>query len=487
MPRAGQSPWKPSGFRPLLFGITPRTTTARISLVLFAVLLAGSALMLVLLESATRNQLDREVQARITAIADAAQTAWRSGGIEAAVTILDGELQVPGPLIIHLSRRDGSLLLGNMARWPANVAANGRFYRLPAMHADHNDVELYLVTTRQLPDGYRLLVGRSLEAEEQLQKTLTTMLAIALPIAAMLAFLTSRLITAIITDRVRGITDVVGEVTAGKLHARVTLPPGPPADAFDSMGQAFNVMLARVESVLDELRAVTDGLAHDLRSPLTRLKARTDRLGMGSVVDAADLAAVSAEAQSLLGMLDNSLEISRAEAGIGRDSFADVDLSAMVTDLAEMYGPLAEDSGVHFTVLPGLSRVTALAHRQLLGRALANLIDNALRYGAAGGVIELAAENTDAGTRLVVGDHGPGIAVSQRREALRRFGRLDAARGAQNVRQGEALQGQTLQGAGLGLSLAAAVARLHGGTITLADNKPGLKVAIDLPAVRAAE
>ena len=482
MPRAGLSPWKPSGFRLLGAGLAPRTTTARISLLVFLVLLAGSGLLLILLERATQTQLDREAQTRVDAIADAASSAWARDGIEAAVSILDGELRVPGVLVIHLAASDGSLLLGNLARWPADVPIDGAYYRVAAMQAEQGDPVPYMVTARRMPEGYRLLVGRSLEAEVQLQNTLTTMLAIALPMAALLAFVTSRLITAIIADRARGIADVVGDVTAGKLHARVAVPPGMPADAFDSMGQAFNVMLARIEGLIDELRAVTDGLAHDLRSPLTRLKARTDRLGLGNVVDAADLAAVSAEAQSLLGMLDNSLEISRAEAGIGRESFANVDLSAMVTDLAEMYGPLAEDSGVHFTVLAGLSRVTALAHRQLLGRALANLIDNALRYGAGGQVIELAAENTATGTRLVVGDHGPGIAAGQRREALRRFGRLDTARGAQNVRPGQALQG-----AGLGLSLAAAVARLHGGTITLADNKPGLRVAIDLPAASAAE
>jgi signal transduction histidine kinase len=459
MPRAGQSPWKPSGFRLALANIMPRTTTARISLLLFLVIVAGSALLLILLERATRNQLDGEAQTRITAIATATETAWRRAGIEAALVILDGELQVPGPLIVHLAAPDGSLLLGNMARWPAGIAPNRRYYRIPAMHADHGDIEPYLVTARMMPDGYRLLVGRSLEAEVQLQSTLTTMLLLALPVAALLAWIASRMITGIITDRAHGIADVVGEVTAGRLHARVDLPPGPPADAFDSMGQAFNVMLARVESVLDELRAVTDGLAHDLRSPLTRLKARIDKLQQGSAVDAADLEAVSAEAESLLAMLDTSLEITRAEAGIGRDRFETVDLSQMVSDLADMYEPLAEDAGVKLVVQPGLTPVMAQAHRQLLGRALANLIDNALRYGAAGKLIELAAERHAGG---------------QRRDALKRFGRLDAARGR---------QGQRLQGAGLGLSLAAAVARLHGGTLTLADNQPGLTVAIDLPAV----
>lgn len=477
MPRAGLSWWKPSGFRLLLTSLAPRTTTARITLVLFLVLLAGSGLQLVVLARVTQDRLEREARTRVTTISAAAEKAWRNKGIEAAVTILDGELQVPGPLIIHLATPDGSLLLGNMKRWPAGVATDRRYYRVQAMHLDHGDIEPYLVTARAMPDGYRLIVGRSLEAADQLQDTITTMLEIALPLAALLSWLTTRLITAIITDRARGLADVVGEVTAGKLHARVDVRPGPPGDAFDSMGQAFNTMLARIEGLLDELRAVTDGLAHDLRSPLTRLKSRIDKLGLGSVVEAADLAAVSAEADSLLAMLDNSLEISRAEAGIGRDSFAEVDLSAMVSDMAEMYGPLAEEAGITLKVRPGLSHVTARAHRQLLGRALANLIDNALRYGAAGKVIELAAEATADGARLLVGDHGPGIPPGQRREALRRFGRLDAARGAQH-----GSGGLRIQGAGLGLSLAAAVARLHGGTLSLADNKPGLKVAIDLPA-----
>ncbi len=481
MPRSGQSrpssAWQPSALHRLLNRAAPRTTTARISLLLFLVLLAGSSLLLVLLERVTQTQVEREAQGRITAIADAAEAAWRKDGIEAALTILDGELQVPGPLVIHLEDGAGALVLGNLGRWLVGVPADQRYYRVPAMQGERGETQPYMVVGRPMPEGYRLLIGRSLEAEVQLQRTLTLTLAFALPVAMLLAFLTSRLITSIIADRARNIADVVGDVTAGRLDARVNVPPGPPADAFDSMGQAVNVMLARIEALLDELRAVTDGLAHDLRSPLTRLKARIDRLGQGTVVDAADLAAVATEAESLLAMLDNSLEISRAEAGIGRDSFAQVDLSAMVADLADMYEPLAEDAGVSLTVAHDGVPVTARAHRQLLGRALANLIDNALRYGAAGQRIELSAEATPGGARLAVGDHGPGIPPGSRREALRRFGRLDAARGR---------QGERPQGAGLGLALAAAVARLHGGTITLSDNQPGLRVAIDLPAAPAA-
>jgi signal transduction histidine kinase len=477
MPRPGLSPWKPSGFSLLIASWWRGTTTARIGLLLFLVLLAAAWAPLILLERATQSQLDSEASARITAIAATAEQAWKKEGIEAAVTLLDGELGVPGPLIIHLAAPDGSLLLGNLARWPAAVPADRRQYRVPAMHADHGDIEPYLVTARPMPDGYRLLVGRSLEAEVQLQRTLVTTLALVLPFAVLIALFTSRMITRIIASRARGLADVVREVTAGKLHARVDVPPGPPADAFDSMGQAFNVMLARIEALIDELRTVTDGLAHDLRSPLTRLKARIEHMAVGTAINADDLDAVGAEAQALLAMLDNSLEITRAEAGIGRDRFEALDLAAMLAELADMYEPLAEDAGVALAVAAE-SPVVLPVHRQLLGRALSNLIDNALRYGASGQRIELGVAAKAGGALIWVADHGPGIPASRRMEALRRFGRLDTARRAQ--RPG-------LQGAGLGLSLAGAVARLHGGTLALDDNKPGLKVILDLPATPAAE
>lgn len=453
------------------------TTTARVGLLLFVVLLLSTSGPLILLERATQAQLDGDAQSRITAIADAAEAAWRQRGQSAAIEILGGELQVPGPLAIMLVDADGELLLGNLRRWPAGVPVDRSYYRVPAMADSQNDPNDYMATARTMPEGYRLLVARSLEAETKLQTILVTTLALVLPLVIIISLVTSRMIAGIIADRARGLADVVREVTVGKLQSRVDVPPGPPADAFDAMGQAFNVMLERVEGLIDELRTVTDGLAHDLRSPLTRLRARIDHMAVGTAVSADDLEAVAAEAQALLAMLDNSLEISRAEAGIGRDRFETLDLSAMIAELADLYEPLAEDAGVTLEVATSGPVVMAV-HRQLLGRALANLIDNALRYGATGKRIELGVAAREGGARVWVGDHGPGIPASQRREALRRYGRLDTARRAQKP---------GMQGAGLGLSLAGAVSRLHGGSLALADNQPGLKVMLDLPAAPAAE
>ncbi len=237
-------------------------------------------------------------------------------------------------------------------------------------------------------------------------------------------------------------------------------------DAFSELAAAINLMLVRIEALVAELRVVTDSLAHDLRSPLTRLRATIDR-AMRETDDEVALSAlerVGAEAETLLAMLATALQISRAEAGIGRDRFVPTDLGRMIEDLAEVYGPLAEERG--FT-LSTEGEAHGVVHRELVGQALANLVDNAMKYGRPGGIIRLSVHPTQGQVTLAVDDDGSGIPEAQRAEALRRFGRLDPARQP--------------GGAGLGLALAAAVARLHGGTILLRDNAPGLSVRLELP------
>jgi signal transduction histidine kinase len=237
-------------------------------------------------------------------------------------------------------------------------------------------------------------------------------------------------------------------------------------DAFSDLAASINLMLGRIEALVAELRVVTDSLAHDLRSPLTRLSATVER-ALRETDDETAIAAlerVGSEAETLFAMLSTALQISRAEAGIGRDRFVATDLGEMIGDLVEVYGPLAEERGFTLTA-EGSGQ--GVVHRELTGQALANLVDNAMKYGRPGGVIRLSLHQTPETITLAVDDDGPGIAEPQRAEALRRFGRLDPARSA--------------GGAGLGLALAAAVARLHGGTITLGDNAPGLSVRLALP------
>jgi signal transduction histidine kinase len=215
---------------------------------------------------------------------------------------------------------------------------------------------------------------------------------------------------------------------------------------------------------------VTDSMAHDLRSPVSRMKARLEQ-GLGRTNDAGAQAAMAdaiEEADSLNRLLDTALEISRAEAGIGRDQFTRFALHPTFEDMAEVYGPLAEDRGFAIAVdsSPGLD---IFAHRELLVRALSNLVDNALKYAAGGSTIRIGARQFDSNTiELTVGDDGPGLTEEQMAEATRRFVRLDPARGG--------------TGAGLGLSLVETIAHLHGGTMHLESNPPqGLLVRLTLP------
>lgn len=444
----------------------PLSTTGRIGLIVFLTLAGGFAIILGFIARVTQNQLDADARALINAERMAIVQVYVRDGMDGARAVIAGEMRIPGPLAMLLVDGDGQAQIGNIPDWPQGLPTDARFHHIDLLRTGHRRAETFVVSATALRGGNRLLVGRSVEEQQRLTATLTTSLVTSIGLSLVLSLVISYLLARIIAGRVQSIADVAGAVGAGDLSRRVEVPANGSRDAFDALGLALNSMLARIEALLDELRSVTDGLAHDLRSPLTRMKARIDRLMRAGGPATADVALIGNEADALLAMLETSLEISRVEAGIGRDGFTRIDLAALVTDMVEMYEPLAEDTGVRLTALAA-TPVPVLAHRELLGRALSNLIDNALRYGAAGGVIEVEVATTADGARLAVGDRGPGIATAAREEALKRFGRLNSARPA--------------GGAGLGLSLAAAIARLHGGRLTLAANQPGLRVVIDIP------
>lgn len=280
---------------------------------------------------------------------------------------------------------------------------------------------------------------------------------LAMAVALIFAGLAGVIAARMIERRLGRTVATADAVAAGDLTRRVPLGGG--NDAFEALARAINAMLDRIAALVGELKLATDGLAHDLRAPLTRLRATLER-ALAAAPDEAGRATIlraMEEGERLLAMLDTALRITRAEAGLGREAFGAVDIHAMLDGLADMFGPLAEDRGMSVTVAPG-EPIAVNANREMLGQALANLVDNALKYGA--GAITLSAETGPREVTISVADEGRGIPPEAREDALKRFGRLDAAR-----HEG---------GAGLGLSLVAAVAHLHGGTLTLGDNAPGL-------------
>lgn len=328
------------------------------------------------------------------------------------------------------------------------------------------------VIARPLDDGHWLVSGLTFGERIALQRTLERSLALAVMLSLLFGIVCGLVTARYVGGRVRAIAAVVDDVGAGDFARRA--PIAGSGDAFDLLSTRINLMLDRIGGLMGELRLLTDSLAHDLRSPVSRLRARIE--GAMTVDDEAQrdalLGGVLAEADSLMRILTTVLEIGRTEAMAGRERFAPIDPAGLVDELCEMYEPLAEEAGVMLAIQKSGRLRPVPGHRQLLAQALSNLIDNALHYGAAGGDIRLFAIAGEAGLSVGVADRGPGIAVADQAEARRRFGRLDSSRSA--------------PGAGLGLALVEAVAHLHGGTLHLDDNGPGLRATLLLPMGRQA-
>lgn len=312
-----------------------------------------------------------------------------------------------------------------------------------------------------------LVSGRLLDDWERAQRTIERALLLAILLSLVLGLCGGLVLTRYVSRRLDRIAGAVDAVAAGDLTRRVGTEGGG-ADAFDRLSLRIDGMLDRIDRLMAELRLVTDSIAHDLRSPIARLRARAEAAVTADQPQQreAALAGLMVETDLVMRMLAVLLEISRSEA-VTRDTLVALDPVALIEEIADLYAPVVEEAGLTFAVaLPPAAIAPVRLHRELLSQALANLIDNALRH--AGGEIALTLEAAPGAIRITVADRGPGIAAADRAQALRRFGRLDQAR--------------SLPGAGLGLALVESVARLHGGRLELADNDPGLAATIVIPA-----
>lgn len=442
-----------------------RSTTARFIALIFVSQLALTGGVLFFVRQSSEATLLSEQKELIAELRDGLVAGYRQGGERQLIGLIAARLRavethVP---VILLTRRDGKILAGNLGAWPTVIPKSTAWRSVILYRTNSDRPEQMGVMTTTLPDGERLLTGHVIDGAARLgrlnREAMFGALLLAIPLALLLAVLLGRLIEA----RVRNIAVTADAVSKGELSHRVKQDGS--GDSFDTLGQGMNFMLDRIETLVGELRIVTDGLAHDLRSPITRLKSVLER----AIIDTKDpvalraLESVSGEAETLLAMLSTALQISRAEAGIGRDRFAEIDVAGLLTDLVEIYGPVAEDKGMVISCNAPEKMILPL-HRELISQALGNLIENALKYAHGGRRIVLSAASNANGATFCVTDDGPGIPAERRAQAQKKFGRLDPARGT--------------SGSGLGLSLVESVARLHGGGIVLEDNAPGLKVVL---------
>ena len=323
------------------------------------------------------------------------------------------------------------------------------------------------VNTTVLDDGSRLVVGRDLSNLRQFERSILYGFAAALSIVLIAGALAGLILNAMILRRVDAMAETAERIAAGDLSARTTYADR--RDPFGRVGVSLNAMLERIEALMVGMRTVTDSLAHDLRSPLTRMQgalalAMQPQMEETTRFDA--LEAAQGEVGRTLATLSAMLDIARAESGLSREMMQPVDLTVLLADVAEVFAPMIEDAGQVLVMSLPPTPVLIRAHEALLRQAVGNLLHNASIYAGDGAEVVVSLKDEPLFVRVIVADTGPGVPADQAGRVQERFVRLDPAR--------------STGGSGLGLAIVAACAKLHEGTLRLEDNAPGLCAVLDL-------
>jgi signal transduction histidine kinase len=444
-------------------------TTLRIALLAGLLALLSNLAVLGFIYYRTHNEAVSTVHRQVVEQGKVLSDVYRSGGKLALNDAIEDTLTYADPqTAVALFDPKGREQIGNVAGISAGAQRLQEGYRngLIRLRGQTTPHEAAIVVHR-LPTGQWLLSGRIFGEGLALTETLERSLVIAVLLALLLGLACGVILAQYVGQRVRDIVAVADRISGRDLTQRVPLSGS--GDAFDGLAQQFNAMLDRISSLMEELRLLTDSLAHDLRSPVSRLRSAAHAAAeTGDPKEQEELLGkVIRQADSLMRILTAAIEISRSEAQTGRNQFSWFDGGELAAELTDMYEPVAEEAGAPLLYVMPERPVPLFGHRQLLAQAISNLIENAIRYGSSGGGIRIAVERIDGKVRIEVADQGPGIPAELRSEARKRFGRLDASRSE--------------EGAGLGLALAEAIAHLHNGQLRLEDNGPGLLTVLELP------
>jgi signal transduction histidine kinase len=435
---------------------------------LFAAMFACAAVALVaVLWWATAGALDRQTDAAIRADAVALAERWREAGTAGLAEAIEERLavDVENESIYLLIEADGSRkLAGNLDRWPTAPGADSPWFRTAVLH-DGLQAEARLHRL-DLPE-LRLLVGRDENERETLRRLLTEGVVWASGAVAIFALIGAWLIRQALQGRLRPAFQTTAAIAGGDLGSRVALSGR--GDEFDRLAQTMNTMLDRISTLMEGVRGVSDSIAHDLRTPIARARAKLEEALDNASAEAGLRAAVEqgiADLDNISRIFQALLRIAEAEAGARRAAFASFDLVPVLTDAAELYEATAEARGQQLiTDLP--EHLPMFGDRDLMLQAIANLLDNASKFAPEGGTVRLAARALPGALEVVVADDGPGLAAEDRSHAGERFFRADRARAT--------------PGSGLGLSLVVAVSHLHAGALSLEDAEPG----VAMPGLRA--
>ncbi len=454
-----------------------RATAFRLALAILALSAVGAGIVLTVIAWQVVSVVDGEMAQTIEAEAKGLADQYAQGGVRRLGSVIEARARQPGSSLYLLTDAAGEPLAGNVQQIPPGVLEHPGFVDTPyRTFGGGNRGRRALARIYVLPGGFRLLIGHDLGDRGRIGAVMVRALAISLVFFAVLAAAGALFVAQRVLRRIDAMNTSAHGIMAGDLTQR--LPVSGSGDELDRLAEGLNEMLGRISELMQGLREVSDNIAHDLRTPLTRLRNHAEAaLAFGD--DAAAyrqaLEKTIEESDSLIKIFNALLLIARAEAGADRDALQRFDVGEAARSVAELYEPIAEQEGVALAVRTE-GALTIWGYRELIGQTIANLVDNALKYGApkegaefgAKPAVVIVARRVGASVVVTVADAGPGIAPVDRPRVLGRFVRLEGSR--------------SRPGSGLGLSLAAAVARMHGGSVELEDNNPGLRVRITLPA-----
>ncbi|WP_407159833.1 ATP-binding protein [Bradyrhizobium sp. STM 3557] len=458
-----------------------RTTAFRLTLVYLFLFALFAASLLAYFAWNTRRLITEQISTTVSAEVSEITDIYDRRGLRGLVFTIENRALRPGANLYLVTTPTGQAVAGNVGSLaPGVMGSSGwseTFYRRFDDSRDENHRALVYVT--QLESGFRLLIGRDLEERRRMFRVIAEAAQWSMLVVIVLGIGGGIFVARRVLHRIDAMTGTTQRIMAGDLSGR--LPVGRSGDELDRLAENLNAMLERIEALMTGLKEVSDNIAHDLKTPLTRLRNRAEEALAKSRSEAEYRSALERtieESDGLIRTFNALLMIARAESGQARGDMVDFDAADVAAGIHELYEPLAEEDGMTLQV----KTVSAPLHgnRELISQALANLVENAIKYGKPAAVpldtdassiareILIEARQDGEHVLLSVTDHGPGIPEADRKHAIERFVRLEASR--------------TLPGSGLGLSLASAVATLHGGELRLGDAHPGLTATLVLPA-----
>ena len=447
-----------------------RLSTSRLSALFVAIFAAGIAVLLTSVYVLTARVLDHEVDVVIQAEVNGLIDDYRRGGVLQLIETLHlraGNWGRTGAVYLLVDPQ-GRRIAGNIAGWPRQISSHEQWLEFEIDASEHGGIVAHPVRAQvfRLPMGRTLLVGTDILERKRLASTLRSAMLWGTGLCLALAILVTYIYSQRVRRRIAAVAKSCETIMAGELSERLTIEGS--HDEFDELSSTVNRMLERIEQQTDLLRTTFDSAAHDLRAPLYRARVRIEEaLQHHDLADARDvMEATLSELERVQRTLGTLLQIAQADAHARELALEDVDLAELSREIVDLYQPEATARG-HTLTYSGVDHAVLRGNQQLLAQTLVNLVENALKYVDDGGRVEVEVTRSDEDITLIVADNGPGVPAEDRQRILQPFIRLERDR-----RQ---------TGSGLGLSLVAAVMRLHRASVELLDNHPGLRVRCKLP------